>query len=676
MFEDNLPRPHPRAAVGLACALVASLASFTATSLAHDSVEGTRSDKLVERSHRIVLTMDRGDATMVVRPTVFNGGTRSDQAMFHIFLPGGAVATGLRTAGVVDGRTRWFVGDLMEAEAAAERYRELTGIGGYYPKDPALLSWRSQGHLALQVFPCPPQQPKTVEYTLRLPTEYKDGAHHLSIPALGTGRQPAFITVAAVRSQDRLSVDGKPIASGSELKTVRDGYVDVTLSPYQPPLLDGALASKVMGPQRALSHFSIEAAPKLSTVPSRARVVVLLDSSLSLTPTQRSAQAAAASAVLAHFVDAYVQIIPFDRFPHPRYPTFVAVDRARTDLASLHLMGANGSHVDAALVEASRQLARVAPGVDKRVIVFTDARARSQLTAERLTASLGRGALVHIGVIGEGDPSLVRDDEHAWASVARSTGGVVWHADATTAPVARERMTAVYEELARPLRIDHLKISTPAVAASDLDLPEALDEGQGVTDLRIATSDAPWVRVEGELWASKISEQFARDDGETRLWSALVFGSPLVDELTEVEMMPLAMHGGAVSPVTSYLAIEPGVRPSTEGLEWGEAMGSMGGAGGLGLSGFGRGGGGAAPSFDAEAWFRSALATRWAACGGQPGAGMVAIETTRREIVDVSATERGASPASAPAQCLGEAAWNLALPSDFYWDFQSWSVAL
>ena len=31
--------------------------------------------------------------------------------------------------------------------------------------------------------------------------------------------------------------------------------------------------------------------------------------------------------------------------------------------------------------------------------------------------------------------------------------------------------------------------------------------------------------------------------------------------------MILARHGGAVSPVTSYLAIEPGVRPSTEGIE-------------------------------------------------------------------------------------------------------------
>ena len=35
---------------------------------------------------------------------------------------------------------------------------ELTGVGGYYPKDPALLSWRSQSQLALQVFPVAPSE--------------------------------------------------------------------------------------------------------------------------------------------------------------------------------------------------------------------------------------------------------------------------------------------------------------------------------------------------------------------------------------------------------------------------------------------------------------------------------------------------------------------------------------
>ena len=45
-----------------------------------------------------------------------------------------------------------------------------------------MLSWRSQGHLALQVFPVPPREEKTVEYTLELPTEYAHGRDILRLP--------------------------------------------------------------------------------------------------------------------------------------------------------------------------------------------------------------------------------------------------------------------------------------------------------------------------------------------------------------------------------------------------------------------------------------------------------------------------------------------------------------
>ena len=37
---------------------------------------------------------------------------------------------GLRTKEFVDGKTLLFLGELMDAEAAAMKYRELTGFGG------------------------------------------------------------------------------------------------------------------------------------------------------------------------------------------------------------------------------------------------------------------------------------------------------------------------------------------------------------------------------------------------------------------------------------------------------------------------------------------------------------------------------------------------------------------
>lgn len=143
--------------VGLLLVMFAGVAARPTRALAQqrDELAGRRG-VLEERQHRIELTIGAGHATLVVQRTVENLGGRHDQADWQIYLPATAVATLLRTRGIVDGVPRWFTGELMEAEAAAAKYQELTGIGGYYPKDPALLSWRSQGHLALQVFPIPP----------------------------------------------------------------------------------------------------------------------------------------------------------------------------------------------------------------------------------------------------------------------------------------------------------------------------------------------------------------------------------------------------------------------------------------------------------------------------------------------------------------------------------------
>jgi hypothetical protein len=122
-----------------------------------DTLQATRYE-VVERSHTIDMKVDRGVATLVVQRTIANRGPKSDQATFFLDIPESAVATRLRTAGVnAQGQTIWFEGELMEAEAAALKYQELTGIGGFYPKDPALLSWRHRGMLALQVFPVPGQ---------------------------------------------------------------------------------------------------------------------------------------------------------------------------------------------------------------------------------------------------------------------------------------------------------------------------------------------------------------------------------------------------------------------------------------------------------------------------------------------------------------------------------------
>jgi len=655
------------------CALFCASVSASATSLSsaqgQDTVAGLRSDKLVERSHAATVTMDRGHARVVVQRTVYNGGERHDQATFHISTPPGAAAVGLRTAGILDGRTRWFEGELMEAEAAAEKYQELTGLGGYYPKDPALLSWRSQGHLALQVFPCAPLQPKTVEYTLVIPTVYRDGAHHLALPALGTENQLAVVTVTTASSYDRLAVDGRPVVPGAQVKLSSAGEVDLALVPFDPEQIDGALAEKAIGPKRVLTHFRIEAAPKLTEVPRNARVVVLLDTSRSMDGLG-GAQIAAARAYLSHFPDAQVRLMSFDRVARERSRGFEPIAVARRTLESYRPAFANGSQVDDALVEADFALSRMTGTAPLRIVLFTDAQTRSSLTPARIANAVRRsGAVVHIGVITQGQAELVRDDEHKWAGALRPTGGLVWQAFSDTSD--QQGMAKVYEELVRPMRIDHLKVDTSVLGVDDISQPETLDEGQGLTHSQIAERASDWVQVRGELWASPVRQVIQPDAGETKLWSALVFGSPLMYELSEAEMMSLAMHGGAVSPVTSYLAIEPGVRPSTEGLE-GDEIGSAWGAGGLGLSGVGSGGGGSAATFSPDEWLRASLAASWARCGGDPNRASVELETTFHEVVDVPTVRFEGS--ADKARCLREAVWALDLPSAFVWAFHSWSI--
>jgi hypothetical protein len=657
---------------------IAASGTLASPASAEDEVAGTRSEKLIEKSHQIELRMDRGHAELVVRRTVWNGGPRHDQAVFHIELPQGAVATGLRTLGMKDGKPIWFKGDLMEAEAAAKKYRELTGVGGFYPKDPALLSWRTQSLLALQVFPVAPSEPKTIEYTLKIPTSYSDGRHRLKLPKMGTKALAAEAFVRPAHAEDTLFIDERPAEVGVRIKLNIEDGIEIGLARGNAPKLDGALAMVPFAPKRALVNFHVEAAARLAEVPRRASVVVLLDASRSLTPEQAQSAKAAAGAYLSHFKDANVEIMLFNRRPQELFGAFVPAARAALELEKLAIQPGNGSAIEEALARADARLAN-ARGSAKRILVLTDLRTRSMLSPELAAGRLGKsGALVHIGVVGSlKSPSLMRDDEHPWDKVARPTGGLVWMAGASASPDDRAAMKEVFEELARPIRIDHLKVAAPGLTEDDLSIfPPTLDEGQGIESSRINAKQVAWVDVKGELWSTPIRKVIVPDEAEGRLRSALVFGSHLLGDLTEEEMMPLALRGQAVSPVTSYLAIEPGVRPSTEGLEIGEGFG----AGGFGLSGVGEGGGGLGHgSFmrtnELSRILREQLMASWKACGGGDRSISVDIETTLREIVDIR-LQRSVPPAPDAERCLEDAAWAIDLPSVFTAQWLSFSFAI
>jgi hypothetical protein len=114
------------------------------------------------------------------------------------------------------------------------------------------------------------------------------------------------------------------------------------------------------------------------------------------------------------------------------------------------------------------------------------------------------------------------------------------------------------------------------------------------------------------------------------------------------------MYGRAVSPRTSYVAAEPGTRPSTDGLTdanlygglLGNEVGEMEGGYGLGRE---------APRPNLATLIDTRPCLR-AHPQDRPWSVSLSVETTRDEVADVSTTTTGAL-----AACLVEAAWALRL---------------
>ncbi len=622
-----------------------------------DSLEGTRFE-LRERAHRATVTVDRGFARIVVQRTIQNDGARSDQATYWLGVPEGGVATGLRTLGASSsGAPMWFNGELMEAEAAAAKYKELTGLGGFTPKDPALLSWRSQSLLALQVFPVLPKSEKVVEYTMLVPTRYESGFHGFTVPGPSgdaAATATAAVFVRAARPGDRVFVNGVP---ASEAPVRLDADLTVKLKPGAGRPLEGSLASFTMAKDRVMTHARVHVAARISEVPNGAAVVVVLDASRSARATIAS-EAALVRAYLSHFKNASVDVLTFDRAVHRLTPRPVPT-AAAIALLYAAIPVANGSRVDDALAEADALLS-ARPERVKRLLLVSDLRTRTALDVTRLALTKRKSdAIVHVATVSDGRPALSRDDDSTWARLPQATGGVYWQASHPDRVDAASR--AAMEALARPVTIDGVAISgleTPLAPLTD----GALHEGQGLEAWSVDALEAKELTIDGMLWSTPTRFRIGAEPAEVRRSAALAFGSSLLGELRPAEMTALAFKGGAVSPVTSYLAIEPGVRPSTDGLEEsgaGEGFRTKSPSIRMGATSVHR-----RADVDHEALLKTLLAPLAKSCGARGGM-HVTLETTSVEIVDVTRIVHTPARDVAVEACLREAVWKLDLPEAF-----------
>jgi subtilisin-like proprotein convertase family protein len=796
-----------------------------------DSFRATLNQPLREVSHSVDVRLVDGVATYTVRRSFANRGARHDEASLGIELPFGAAATGLR----IRAARRWYRGELMERDRAAELYRELTGMGPHSPRDPALLSWEWADRVHLQVFPVPPGGTATVEYTLTAPTRYANGRHVVFYPRGGGGDLVAPVLRVhpqlAVRrggraeqkkETSRVSLDGAPVAraqpvilqrageDGSQDERNRDPgatyvvssidtdidkrlasarvSVDIrhtyrgdlrvvlvtpwkarhvlhdrkgssendlrrtfklrlssedrsrsirgtwrlsisdharadvgslegwslalgvgakgkrtvklaapnmpralpdapagegppegcaTISIDPPPIdtVEARLGRVVAAPNKQFLRLEVDAAPELRPLPRRPSVVFVVDASHSMAEEGIRAQLDLARAFLHHVPDARFDVVLYRRHATRLESRFLAADELDRVIGAARKKGrlapGNGSALDAGFVAAARALG------DRRgprfIVMTSDNLLRSswknKLSVKRLVRP-ARGLTAHVVIpeIGSGDVTERRNDGHDLAPLAAAYGGVLLEfggLPATEKNRAEIRKAAL--GLVRPIRIDSFNVR----GVKGLDLPGVLDEGQGIREM-VKLARAPRrLRLTGKIWARpfsrlvKVSRRFARAT------AAYVFSHDMHTDLTEKEMMKVALFGRAVSPVTSYLAIEPGVRPSTAGID--RRLGSIGRGGGSG-AGYGSGHGRAhlrRPDL------RALLLPGVKRCVARhrPGPGWrvdLTVETTRDEIVDVVLAGR-ATPLST---CIVEEVWAVRLTSAFHLERDSFSVSL
>jgi subtilisin-like proprotein convertase family protein len=420
-----------------------------------------------------------------------------------------------------------------------------------------------------------------------------------------------------------------------------------------PPVIDtwtARLGRVVASNAHSFSRLEVDVAPQLRPIPKHAQLVFVLDASWSMGEAGLAAELDIVRAYLAHVPEAEIELVAYRRHAKRVFDKFVPARDFDSALAATKIARGNGSALDDGAKLAAAALAdRTGP---RRVILVTDQLLRTTLSDTAMLTSLSRlskDTIVHVVVphLDNDDRArLERDDTARLAPLANNHHGIF--TDLYGFPIhTLKDMVPVVLELVRPTRIDNLVVS--GIKVED----KLIHEGDGLRIMLDGQSAAKSVVLTGKVWSDPVRRDVSVSDAFSAQTAAFVFGSDEHQDLTEDEQMKVAMMGRAVSPVTSYVAFEPGTRPSSIGLEY---------TSGLGLaSGYGAGGGGLHGSgvrlppdlrhlVDVEACVRSV----------KPAAGWrvaLTVETTKDEVVDVNL----AGGAGAMATCLAEAVWSLRL---------------
>ncbi len=444
------------------------------------------------------------------------------------------------------------------------------------------------------------------------------------------------------------------------------GHAILELAPPEIRTLDARLGRVVASAERGFARLELDAAPQLRPLPRQASVVFVLDVSHSA-EDQLDQQLLIAQAYVSHVPDARAELVVFDRLARRVFGEFVAapdladaIARARAD-GRLH--AGNGSALERGLELAVDALDdRRGPA---RIVAITDAKLRTRFRgehADRAMLGASAGSITHLVIPGGGsEPRLRRDDDHALAGIASAHRGVLYRA---VVPADEKRRPALAEAmlgLVRPVTIDRCTVRGLDLTDART-LPASLPEGAGYRAMVSTKSPPRRVTLTGKIWAEDFRRVVRTSQHFDQATAAFVFSEDEHHELSRDEMLTVAFKGRAVSPVTSYLATEPGVRPSTEGIERGVI--GFGGGSGAGFGGRGhRAAGGPASRLEELL----APAARRCVERLSPPAGWrvsLEVETTRHEIVDVQPTR---SSSDKLRDCIVDEVWGTALPRGGAW---------
>lgn len=656
-----------------AAAVVVLLAGSAA---AAGGLSGTHGKDVIEVAHRVEVVIDGRVVRVREARRLENRDGGAEEAVLAVDVVERGAAVGMRAR--VGGA--WTQGQVLAVEAASERYAALTTGGAPGGRrGPALLSWTVPGELELAAFPLRRGRPLDVEIdavaapcavdglaVVYLPVVEQGG--ELAVPELRVRGARSWIVRAGGAAPPELEARWSRLVEQCPSERFGDRADAVVWQIDGAAPVRAGLARLDLTTGRQLVRLEIDVAHELAPLPRRARVVFVIDASVSQGADGVAAQLALAQGALSHVPDAEVELVLYRRHASPVLGRFEPAEQLARRLARVPrtaLEVENGSDLDEGLALAGALLRRAGGGRPVRVIAFTDDLVRDALGPEAIAHALGSlpdGAVVHlVSTTGARGDAFERNDEHPFAAAVARTGGMTVAMDAAAAVADA---ASAMRGLMQPLTIDGVSLEGGPGLAIDAQLPAG--ESLRLHAWSAARGAATPIVLHGRVWGRAIDRAVAvAPELEAALPALVVGDEDLWRDLDAVEQLETARRAHAVSPVTSLL-VDPGARATSYGEEEvGSGCGCLGGGristvthcgGVVGTSRTHRA---ALPPVDPVAALAQELGPAIAGCEALHGGKVrsMDVEVTFEEIVSVRVDGTDA----ALRACATEAAWDLAL---------------